>query len=87
MAQENDVWMQVIAKSLAALCLKQTEKEEPARFKGVLDKVKFLEGLGLPASAAAEAAGSSAASVNELRRLAKKKKGSGTNGAKKKSKR
>lgn len=86
MAQENDVWMQVIAKSLASLCLKQAEKDDPERFKGVLDRVRFLEGLGLPASAAAEAAGSSAASVNELRRLAKKKKGAGANGGKKKAK-
>jgi len=86
--QENDPWLSVIAKSLASMCLRQAIRDDSKRFEGVLSRVKFLEGLGLPQDAAAEAAGSSAASVTELRRLAKKKKTGGKgNGVAKKKKR
>jgi hypothetical protein len=47
-----------------------------------LKKVEFLEGLGLPREAAAQAVGSSAASVAELYRQNRAKK----NAAKKKRK-
>lgn len=88
MAQDDSVWLAVIAKSLASLCLRQAEKENASKFKGVLDKVQFLETLGLPQDAAAEAAGSSAASVAELRRQAKNKRAKGKlNAVKSKKKR
>jgi hypothetical protein len=73
-AAENDIWLSVIAKSLAFMCLRQAERDDAKRFDGVLARVKFLENLGLPQRAAAEAAGSSAASVTELRRVEKRKK-------------
>jgi hypothetical protein len=86
--QENDAWLAVIGRSLAYMCLRQAEKDDANRFDGVLAKVKFLESLGLPQDAAAEAAGSSAASVAELRRIAKKKKAGGKgNGVAKKKRR
>ena len=84
MASENEAWLAVIAKSLAFMCLRQAISDDADRFEGVLPKVKFLEGLGLPQAAAAEAAGSSAASVTELRRIERKKKGKGGVSAKKK---
>lgn len=77
MADENEGqehWLAVIGKSLAYLCLKQAEKTDSAKMTGVLDKVKFLRGLGLSQAAAAEAAGSSPASVAELIRVAGKRK-------------
>lgn len=56
-------WLPVIGRSLAYLCLDVARQREPDKFKEVLDKVKFLEGLGLPQADAAEAAGSTAESV------------------------
>lgn len=85
MPQENDVWLAVIGKSLAFMCLRDAVRDDSDRFSSVLAKVKFLENLGLPQDAAAEAAGSSAASVAELLRQAKKKKpGRKSNGVAKK---
>ena len=77
MTQGSDVWLSVIARSLASMCLRNAEMDDASRFDNLLSKVKFLEGLGLPPDAAAEAAGSSADSVNVLRRRAKKKKTGG----------
>ena len=86
MPAENNTWLTVIGKSLAYMCLKSAEREDPERFGTILAKVKFLEGLGLPRDAAAEAVGSSAASVAELIRQAKMKKAKvKTNGTVKKS--
>lgn len=65
-------WLPVIGKSLAFLCMKVAEKDK--KFDGVLDRVDFLEGLSLPPADAAQAAGSTKASVDELRRLARNKK-------------
>lgn len=79
------IWLPVIGKALAYLCLKDAEKVR--KFNGVLERVDFLEAMGLPAADAATAAGSSKASVDELRRLARNKKVRGKNGAKKKSRR
>jgi hypothetical protein len=79
------VWLPVIGKSLAYLCLRQAEKADPKRFDGgVLQKVRFLTDLGLPTNDAAEAAGSTAASVAELKRQKGKKKGGRTRGTAKK---
>lgn len=81
----DGTWLPVIGKTLAYLCLKVAEKEQG--FEGVLDRVDFLEGLGLPPTDAATAAGSSKASVDELRRLARNKKAAGKNGKAKKARR
>ncbi|WP_038965601.1 hypothetical protein [Bradyrhizobium diazoefficiens] len=76
-------WLPVIGKSLAYLCLNQAVKEHPVKLKEVLAKVDFLEALGVPTRDAAHAAGSSAASVAELRRLAKNRKANGKKAGKK----
>ncbi len=82
-------WLAVIGKSLALICLKQAEKDNPTKMASITAKVNFLKGLGLPQDDAAEAVGSSADSVAVMIRRAKaksKKKAKG-NGAKKKSRR
>ena len=78
-------WLPVIGRTLAFLCMKEVEKVK--KFESVLDKVAFLEGLGLPPADAASAAGSSKASVDELRRLARNKKAAKNGKAKKKTRR
>jgi hypothetical protein len=67
-------WLPVIGRSLAFLCLQGARKNEPTRYKEVLEKVDFLEGLGLPAKDAAEAAGSTAESVRVAKFNRKKAK-------------
>lgn len=67
-------WLAVIGRSLAYLSLRQAERERPADFVNVLDKVQFLEGLGLPLEEAAHAAGSTLNSVQVMR---SRKKGRG----------
>ena len=87
MAEQNDAqdtWLPVIGKALAYLCLQEAQRKEPEKFDSVLKRVKFLEGLGLSRNHAAEAAGSSPASVRVLRRLTKGK-GAKHGKAKKKS--
>lgn len=83
---ESDIWLSVVAKSLAFMCLRQAQHDDPERFDSVLAKVKFLENLGLSEESAAGAAGSTAASVAVLRRRIanKKKRTSKRNGASKK---
>ncbi|MCK1279498.1 hypothetical protein IVB46_30185 [Bradyrhizobium sp. 61] len=83
MAQTGDEqaeWLAVIGKSLAYLCLKQAEKDDPDKMAGILAKVKFLKGLGLSQDAAAEAVGSSAKSVSVMagRKAKNGRKGRGT---------
>lgn len=76
MSQElTDEWLAVIGKSLAYICLKQAEKAEPTKMAGVVAKVNFLKGLGLSQNSAAEAVGSSPASVAEMLRQARNRKG------------
>jgi hypothetical protein len=60
-------WLPVIGRSLAYLCLNRAQQAKPDDFSNVLDKVKFLTNLGLPAADAAHIAGSSPASVRVLR--------------------
>jgi hypothetical protein len=67
-------WLPVIGKALAYLCLSAAEEKQPDKYKQVLQRVKFLQGLGLNQADAAGAAGSSAASVAELHSRARKKK-------------
>jgi DNA-directed RNA polymerase specialized sigma24 family protein len=67
-------WLSVIGKALAYLCLSKAVEQEPEKYKrNLLTKVKFLQGLGLSQKDAAEAAGSSAASVKELHYRRRKK--------------
>jgi hypothetical protein len=80
MADGNDpdysTWLPVIGKSLAYLCLAKATEGDTAKYRDVLAKVDFLEGLGIPPKEAAVAAGSTAASVAELRRQ-RRNKGNG----------
>jgi hypothetical protein len=71
----DDVWLSVIGKSLAYLCLEQAKKLEPDKFNTVNKKVNFLLDMGLPKDAAAYVAGSTPASVAELARQQRTKKG------------
>jgi hypothetical protein len=63
----QETWLPVIGNALAFLCLDKYSEKNPDKADSVLKKVKFLEGLGLPAKDAAGAAGSTAASVRVLR--------------------
>ena len=68
-------WLSVIGKALAYLCLSKAMEQEPEKYRrDLLTKVKFLQGLGLSRKDAAEAAGSTEASVSELDRRSKKAK-------------
>jgi hypothetical protein len=62
-------WLAVIARALCYICLQHAKLEG----KDVLERVEFLEKLGLDRAEAAHVAGSSAASVAVLRHLAKKR--------------
>lgn len=76
MAEEDEmqaVWLSVIGRSLAYLCMKSAERD--SKFQSTLERVAFLEGLGLPTGDAAKAAGSTKASVDELRRRLARKGG------------
>jgi len=78
-------WLSVIGKALAYLCLQEAQRNEPEKFDSVLEKVKFLQSLGLSRDDAAHAAGSSPASVRVLHSRGKTKAKNGS--AKKKSSR
>ncbi|HMJ27294.1 MAG TPA: hypothetical protein VK512_01090 [Xanthobacteraceae bacterium] len=80
MAEETPdyvTWLPVIGRSLAYLCLGKATETDPDKYKDVLAKVDFLEGLGLPTKNAAEAAGSTAASVQVMRSRNKTRKANG----------
>jgi len=88
MADQTDAqatWLAVIGRTLAYLCMKAAEKE--GKFKTTIDRVSFLEGLGLTSTDAAVVAGSTKASVDELRRQARQKKTRKNGTAKKKRRR
>jgi hypothetical protein len=82
MAEELDggAWLSVIGKALAYLCVQHVSQNDPERVGSLLDKVKFLEGIGVPKGEAALILGSTAASVATLE--SRKKKGA-SNGRKK----
>ena len=61
----------IIGRSLAFLCLQSTSAKEGT----LLQKAQFLNGLGLEFDDAAEMLGTSAASLKELARVARKGKG------------
>ena len=76
MPQENDgLWLQVIGKSLAYLCMQHVAQNEPKRVPDVVAKVKFLEGLGIPITDAAQLLGTTANSVKTNLRQREKTKG------------
>jgi hypothetical protein len=68
-------WLPVIGKALAYLCLNTAQEKSPEKYKHLLKRVKFLQGLGLTRADAAGAAGSSAKSVAELQSRARRRKG------------
>lgn len=82
---EYAIWLPVIGRSLAYLCLQEARRSEPTKYKEVLEKVDFLEGLGLPAKDAAQAVGSTAESVRVAKFNRNKAKKSGKKGNKKAS--
>jgi hypothetical protein len=63
----QEVWLPVIGNALAFLCLDKFSEKNPEKADNVLKKVRFLEGLGVPAKDAAGAAGSSAESVRVMK--------------------
>jgi len=63
----EEIWLPVIGRALAYLCLKQAEQERPKDFSSVLDKVQFLTEFGLPEPDAAYGAGSNPKSVQVMR--------------------
>jgi hypothetical protein len=63
----QETWLPVIGNALAFLCLDKFTERNPEKADSVLKKVKFLEGLGVPAKDAAGAAGSTADSVRVLK--------------------
>jgi hypothetical protein len=74
---EETIWTAVIARSLAFLCLDKAAEKDREKYRETLPRVDFLEALGLPAKDAAVGAGSTLASVNELKRLRRNKKSNG----------
>jgi hypothetical protein len=84
-SDEQTVWLAVIGKALAFLCLTKAKELEPAKFEDVLKNVDFLRGLGLPEKDAAEAAGTSVKSVRILRKYHRGKKAKARNGKAKKA--
>ena len=76
MPQESDSqWLEIIGKALAYLCVQQVAQNDPKRVPDVVAKVKFLEGIGLSTSDAAELLGTTANSVKTNLRQRQKKKG------------
>jgi hypothetical protein len=82
MKAEDEVnWSAITARCLAYLCLKNSRYAD----KSLLEQAEFLERLGLPLEDRAGIVGSTAASLRELSRQAKAKKGKTKNGKAKRS--
>lgn len=75
--ESSNRWLEVIGKSLAYLCVQEISKNDPKRAGTLLEKVKFLESIGVPRNDAAALLGSSAASVATLMSLKKKESANG----------
>lgn len=76
MPQENDdLWLRVVGKSLAYLCMQHVAQNEPDRVPDMVAKVKFLEGLGIPLADAAQMLGTTANSVKTNLRQRERSKG------------
>ena len=71
-------WSAVIARCLAYLCLKNSSYND----KSLLEQSRFLEKLGLPLEDRAGVVGTTAASLRELSRQEKIKKGTRSGKAK-----
>ncbi|MBU0705267.1 MAG: hypothetical protein KKC18_15565 [Chloroflexi bacterium] len=69
--EQDANWSAVIARCLAYLCLKNSEYRD----KSTLEQAAFLEKLGLPIHDRAGVVGSTAGSLRELARQARRKKG------------
>jgi hypothetical protein len=70
--EEEDVnWSAVTGRCLAYLCLKNSEYAKGS----ILEQAQFLEKLGLPLEDRAGVVGSTSASLYELSRRARSKKG------------
>jgi hypothetical protein len=69
----GEVWLSVIGKALAYFCVNHVSEHDPERVGSLLDKVEFLEGIGVPKGEAALILGSTARSVATLE--SRKKKG------------
>jgi hypothetical protein len=84
MAEQSsgDAWLPVIAKALAYLCVNHVSQHDPDRVGSLLDKVKFLEGIGVPEGDAALILGSTARSLSTLKSRKKKGVSSGRKKAK-----
>jgi len=80
MAEQQTDWLAVIGRALAQYSL----DGGPAANKTLAEKARFLEALGLPRGDVAEMLGTTTASISELLRQAKAKKGARKNGGKKK---
>jgi hypothetical protein len=78
------IWLPVIGKALAYICLNHAIEKEPKKYRGVLAKVKFLQSLGISRDDAAHAIGSSPASVQVM--ISKTKGRKNRNGATKTTK-
>lgn len=78
MKSDNEAvnWSAVTARCLAYLCLKNSRYGD----KSLLEQSQFLEKLGLPLEDRAGVVGSTAASLRELSRQSKAKKGAGKSG-------
>lgn len=77
----NEVWLPIIGRALAQLCLQGGETESMT----IADKARFLEALGMDRKDVAAMLGTTYASVTELLRQAKnRKKGAKGRGTRKK---
>jgi hypothetical protein len=67
---DESYWLEVIAKCLCHLCLRETDLQKATK----LEKASFLEALGLSQDDAAAIVGSTKESLKELKRQANKRK-------------
>jgi hypothetical protein len=68
-AENEDIWLRIIARALAYLCLQSPENEG----KTLLQKASILEGLGMARGDIAAVLGTTPASLSELNRQARKR--------------
>ena len=82
MAEQQTDWPAVIGRALAQFSL----DAGPVKDKTLAEKARFLEALGLPRNDVAAMLGTTSASISELLRQAKNKKGAKKGGGQKKGK-
>ena len=81
--KEYATWLPVIGKSLAYLCLTKAVEGDAEKYRSILAKAEFLEGLGVPEKDAAFASGSTSESVRVAKFNRDKAKKSGKKANKK----